>query len=65
VQRSVTQDPVRYRILPVLPGLDPNSDVPLSLADNQRMDQVWEELGPLLYRPDELIKPLVPADIGL
>jgi poly-gamma-glutamate capsule biosynthesis protein CapA/YwtB (metallophosphatase superfamily) len=65
VQRSVTQYPVRYRILPVLPGLDPNSDVPLSLADNQRMDQVWEELGPLLYRPDELIKPLVPADIGL
>lgn len=65
VQRSVAQYPVRYRILPVLPGLDPGSDVPISLADNQRMDQVWEELGAMLYRPDENIKPLDPADLGL
>jgi poly-gamma-glutamate capsule biosynthesis protein CapA/YwtB (metallophosphatase superfamily) len=65
VQRSVAQSPVQYRILPVLPGLSPGSDVPLSLADNQRMDQVWEELGAMLYRPDENIKPLDPAELGL
>jgi hypothetical protein len=65
VQRSVAQYPVRYRILPVLPGLSPGSDVPLSSADTQRMDQVWEELGAMLYRPDESIKPLDPADLGL
>jgi poly-gamma-glutamate synthesis protein (capsule biosynthesis protein) len=65
VQRSVTGYPVRYRILPVLPGLDPGSDAPLTTTDEQRMDQVWEELSEMLYRPNEHIKPLDPAALGL
>jgi poly-gamma-glutamate synthesis protein (capsule biosynthesis protein) len=57
--------PATYRVLPVLPGLDPDTDVPLSTGDKQRMAQLWEEVRALLYRPDERITPLYPADLGL
>jgi hypothetical protein len=65
VQRSTVQDPVIYRVLPVLPGLVPATDVPLTEDEDARMDQVWEELGQILYRPDEDIRPLDPAVLGL
>jgi poly-gamma-glutamate capsule biosynthesis protein CapA/YwtB (metallophosphatase superfamily) len=65
VQRSTVQEPVRYRILPVLPGLEPETDAPLTAEDEERMNQVWEELNEMLYRPNEDIEPLVPADLGI
>jgi len=65
VQRSTSESPVRYRILPVLPGLNPKTDAPLTADDETRMDQVWEELNEILYRPNEEIRPLDPADLGL
>jgi poly-gamma-glutamate synthesis protein (capsule biosynthesis protein) len=65
VQRSTAQTPVRYRVLPVLPWLEPVSDVPVSEADEQRMTGVWEELREMLYLPDEGIEPLIPAELGL
>jgi poly-gamma-glutamate capsule biosynthesis protein CapA/YwtB (metallophosphatase superfamily) len=65
VQHSTVQSPATYRILPVLPGVEPDTDVPVSAADRERMDQVWEELNGILYRPDENIVPLDPADIGI
>jgi poly-gamma-glutamate capsule biosynthesis protein CapA/YwtB (metallophosphatase superfamily) len=65
VQRSTEQSPVRYRVLPVLPGSEPATDAPLTAGDRERMAQVWEELRDLLYRPDERIAPLRPADLGL
>jgi hypothetical protein len=55
----------KYRILPVLPLLEPVTDVPLTAADRQKMAQVWEDARGLLYRPNENISPLVPADLGL
>jgi hypothetical protein len=65
VQRSALTYPVAYRVVPVLPGLASGTDVPLTQADQDRMDQVWEELDAMLYRPDERIEPLDPADLGL
>jgi len=65
VQRSTEQSPARYRILPVLPGLEPNTDTALSNYDEERMSVVWEDLRGLLYKPDERITPLDPKDLGL
>lgn len=65
VQRAEAQNRALYRVVPVLPGLQPMTDIPLTEADEERMDQVWEELNQMLYRPDEDIRPLDPRDIGL
>lgn len=65
VQRSAAEWPLRYRVLPVLPGLAAQTDTPLTRREEERMAQVWEDLRELLYRPDENIAPLDPADIGL
>ena len=65
VQLSSAQSPVRYRILPVVPGRDPDTDTPLTQLDQDRMAAVWEELRSVLYRPDENIRNLDPAELGL
>jgi poly-gamma-glutamate capsule biosynthesis protein CapA/YwtB (metallophosphatase superfamily) len=65
VQRFTERSPVRYRVLPVLPGSLPETDTPLTEADEERMAQVWEELRAMLYRPDENIEPLDPMHLGL
>jgi len=65
VQRDTSGSVAKYRVLPVLPGLEPETDVVLTEADRSRMAQVWEELRAVLYRPDEDIVPLDPAQLGL
>ena len=65
VQLSTGQTPIRYRILPVLPGSQPSTDTVITPADEQRMSAVWEEQRLLLYNPDEDITPLNPSDLGL
>lgn len=55
--------PLTYRILPVMPGLEPETDVALTEADRQRMAQIWNEARERLYRPDENISPLVLSDL--
>ncbi len=64
VQRSTITGRTTYRVVPVLPGVTPESDLPLSSADEARMTAVWEELRPLLYNPDEGIAPLNRADLA-
>ncbi len=65
VQKSGEED-ITYRILPVLPGLTPQTDTAITPADQARMNQVWDDLKNLLYRPDEGTVPLNPArDLGL
>lgn len=54
-----------YRILPVLPGLDPQTDVPLTNEDTLGRAAIWERARSLLYRPDENISPLLPGELGL
>ena len=54
-----------FRVLPVLPGLDPKTDVPLSADDRVMMASIWESVRSLLYRPDESISPLAPSELGL
>ena len=54
-----------FRILPVLPGLDPKTDVPLTSDDSLRMAEIWNRVRSLLYRPDENISPLSPSQLGL
>jgi Bacterial capsule synthesis protein PGA_cap len=65
VQAAAEQSPVRYRVLPVVPGREPETDTALTAADEQRMAAVWEELREVLYRPDENIRDLYPAELGL
>ncbi len=65
MQCSIGQTPAKYRVLPVLRGSEPESDVPLTERDKQRMAEVWEELRDVVGRPDENILPLDPADLGL
>jgi poly-gamma-glutamate capsule biosynthesis protein CapA/YwtB (metallophosphatase superfamily) len=59
------KEPATYRVLPVLPGLEPRTDVPLTVEDRQRMAQLWERLRTTVFRPDEKISPLVPSKLGL
>ena len=54
-----------FRILPVLPGLDPDTDVALTPDDKLRMAEIWNNVRSLLYRPDENISPLSPGQLGL
>jgi poly-gamma-glutamate capsule biosynthesis protein CapA/YwtB (metallophosphatase superfamily) len=65
VQLSNTESPARYRVLPVLPGVEPQTDIPPTAEERERMAGVWEELRDILYRPDENIAPIDPADLGL
>ena len=65
IQAVTGEDTAKYRILPVLPGLEPDTDVPLTDDDRERMAKVWKDARGLLYRPDENISPLVPNDLGL
>jgi poly-gamma-glutamate capsule biosynthesis protein CapA/YwtB (metallophosphatase superfamily) len=64
VQKS-SGEATTYRILPVLPGLPPNTDIAITPAEATRMNQVWNELKDMLYRPDEGILPLFPAELGI
>jgi poly-gamma-glutamate capsule biosynthesis protein CapA/YwtB (metallophosphatase superfamily) len=64
VQKS-GEEGVTYRILPVLPGLTPKTDTAITPADATRMNQVWEEIEKILYRPDEGTVPLDPSDLGI
>lgn len=61
VQQSEVSGRTAFRVLPVLPGLEPDSDLPITPAEEARMAEVWEELRPLLYRPNENISPLSPG----
>lgn len=65
VQQSTASVPVRYRILPVLPGSVPGTDTPLTSADKDRMSAVWGEMREQLYHPDENVMPLNPNDLNL
>jgi len=65
VQRDVSRFPTRYRALPVLPGRETLSDLPLSRAQRARLTQIPAELDPLLFRPEEGVQPLDPSALGL
>lgn len=65
VQLASTESPVRYRVLPVVPGRDPSSDTPITALDEERMASVWDELRSILYQPDQNIRDLDPSEIGL
>jgi poly-gamma-glutamate synthesis protein (capsule biosynthesis protein) len=62
-ETSTEEKPPTYRVLPVMPGLEPETDVALTDQDKQRMAQIWNETRELLYRPDENISPLVLDDL--
>ncbi len=65
VQRDVSRFPTRYRVLPVLPGHETLSDLPLSSAQRARLAQIPAELEPLLPRPEEGVQLLDPSLLGL
>ena len=51
VQRGVSGGRSSYRILPVLPGLDPLSDLPLTARDQAKLDQIWRDTVSMLDDP--------------
>jgi hypothetical protein len=56
---------VQYRVVPVVLGQAPVSDLTVTADIRARMDQVWEELHALLDRPEDHIQALDPAKLGL
>lgn len=52
VQKAPVNGISHYRVLPVHPAIDPQSDLPLTSADHERMNQVWQELTEMLANPD-------------
>jgi poly-gamma-glutamate capsule biosynthesis protein CapA/YwtB (metallophosphatase superfamily) len=65
VQRDVSRGPTRYRVLPVLPGRESESDLPLTAAQRTRLRQIQGELEPLVFKPQDGIRPLDPRELGL
>ncbi|MHB9129887.1 MAG: CapA family protein [Armatimonadota bacterium] len=57
VQKRLAGGRAQYRVLPVHPLIKPNSNLPLTAGDRQRMSQVWEELNALLKNPEQGIIP--------
>ncbi len=57
--------PVGFRVLPVLPGVEPDTDIPLTADDKARMSTIWNYVREQLYRPDEDITPLLLGQLGL
>lgn len=64
VQLAQRQGKTSYRVLPVLPGLQPNSDIQLSASDKTDMNRVWEETRLLIFNPNENINPLDASEAG-
>lgn len=64
VQRAEQQGKTSYRVVPVLPGLQPNTDIPLTASDQKEMNRVWEEARLLISNPNENIKPLDVSETG-
>ncbi len=58
------EDRTVYRVLPVLPGMDPATDIPLMAEDRAKMSEIWEYARSWLYRPDERITPLSRGELG-
>ena len=54
-RRRPAKSRTAFRILPVLPGLEPDTDVPLTAEDRTAMNAIWEYARNQLYRPDENI----------
>lgn len=52
VQKAAVNGKACYRVLPVHPALEPQSDLPLTSEDRARMDQVWQELRDMLANPE-------------
>lgn len=52
----------QWRVVPVLPGVEPVTDVPLNAASRARMAQVWEEVKAQVDNPASRITACSAAD---
>ena len=50
--------PRKLRVLPVMPGLEPETDTTVTESDQKHMDWTWEYLYGHLCRPEDNINPL-------
>ena len=55
--------PRKIRILPVLPGIEPQTDTGIGARSTGCMEEAWEYLHGMYYRPEENIRPLEAADL--
>jgi poly-gamma-glutamate capsule biosynthesis protein CapA/YwtB (metallophosphatase superfamily) len=54
----------QWRVVPVLPGVEPVTDVPLNAASRQRMADVWDEMRAQVQNPASGISPCSAADFS-
>ena len=64
VMRQTTKSPLTVRLLPVLPGLNPQTDIAIDSATKARMDKVWDYYQGMYDKPEENIAPLDPEWLG-
>ncbi len=63
VQVTPGESSEQFRVLPVLLGSQPDTDIELTADDEERMTAIWQEARDMLYRPGQDISPLLPADL--
>jgi hypothetical protein len=59
--QKVGPHPQTVRILPVLPGLTPQTDTTIAATTKARMDKVWNYYKAMYDKPQDNIVPLDPA----
>jgi poly-gamma-glutamate synthesis protein (capsule biosynthesis protein) len=64
VMRQTADSSLTIRLLPVLPGLTPQSDIPIYSATKARMEKVWDYYQGMYDKPEENIVPLDPESLG-
>lgn len=64
VMRQTTKSPLTVRLLPVLPGLTPQTDIAIDSRTKARMDKVWDYYQGMYDKPEENIVPLDPEWLG-
>ena len=64
VMRQTVRSPLTVRLLPVLPGLDPQTDIAIDSRTKARMDKVWDYYQSMYDKPEENIVPLDPEWLG-
>ena len=50
--------PRKLRVLPAMPGLEPDTDTPITDSDLERIERTWDYLYGHLCRPEDNIVPI-------
>jgi poly-gamma-glutamate capsule biosynthesis protein CapA/YwtB (metallophosphatase superfamily) len=65
VQKQPVAGQDQWRVLPVLPGVEPSTDIALSQACRARMAEVWTEIQAAVERPASGVSACTPSEFDL